>query len=335
MVLEQLGRDFQRIQAAEAREPGSGLATSITLRPAGSRLQQQPQTKGARLSHKRAAEQEPLDDGEAFTDLFGGGGLRSAAAPARSAAAIEALLPELEVNHQVLCAVSDALEAADPQAHLSPERIDSLCALVAATFAAQRGTTDAASASAPAAAAASAASDDGSQDKLVSVIVRGVLEKYAGELVSDCGRSLVSDLESVLYDEMVFERVVAQVDKTYAEEISELRKTQSELKQEETQLMRQRAEDVRKLQDERVQRYSVILRGGDGGEEQQAGGGWGEGCEEPCFFSTHFPRLCSPQTTSPPSLCWKATLKVRMRRMRMATRQMQRRRTTTTLATIR
>lgn len=52
-----------------------------------------------------------------------------------------------------------------------------------------------------------------------------------------------------------------QVDKSYTEEIAELRKTQSELKHEEGALMRQRAQDMRKLQDERVQRYSMVLRG--------------------------------------------------------------------------
>lgn len=52
-----------------------------------------------------------------------------------------------------------------------------------------------------------------------------------------------------------------KVDKSYTEEIAELRKTQSELKHEEGALMRQRAQDMRKLQDERVQRYSMVLRG--------------------------------------------------------------------------
>jgi len=47
--------------------------------------------------------------------------------------------------------------------------------------------------------------------------VRGVLEKYSmQELDFEVVEDVLRDLESVLYDEMIFDRIIQEVDRSYA-----------------------------------------------------------------------------------------------------------------------
>ena len=117
--------------------------------------------------------------------------------PEQDSLLVSAFQSEIELNRQVLAAVDLALANAGPTSHMSPERISSLCDLVTATLQEERE--------------ANGAVDEDADSSLMAVVVRGVLEKYAGEAVADCGRRVVSDLENVLYDEMIFERIVTQV----------------------------------------------------------------------------------------------------------------------------
>lgn len=50
------------------------------------------------------------------------------------------------------------------------------------------------------------------------------------------------------------------MDESYAEEIGELKKAQESLREEEKALAQQRAKDLQKLQDERSQRFAMVLR---------------------------------------------------------------------------
>lgn len=116
---------------------------------------------------------------------------------------VSAFQPEIELNRQVLAAVEMALSKAGPTSHMSPERVSSLCDLVTATLHAERE--------------ANGGLEDDSDASLMAVVVRGVLEKYAGEALADCSRRAIADLENVLYDEMIFERIVTQVRRTMLE----------------------------------------------------------------------------------------------------------------------
>jgi hypothetical protein len=116
---------------------------------------------------------------------------------------VSAFQPEIELNRQVLAAVEMALSKAGPTSHMSPERVSSLCDLVTATLHAERG--------------ANGGLEDDSDSSLMAVVVRGVLEKYAGEALADCSRRVFADLENVLYDEMIFERIVTQARRTMLE----------------------------------------------------------------------------------------------------------------------
>ena len=51
----------------------------------------------------------------------------------------------------------------------------------------------------------------------LTLAVRGVLEKYlTRSLDQEVAEAVLRDLENVLYDEMIFDRIIEQVDRSYA-----------------------------------------------------------------------------------------------------------------------
>lgn len=58
------------------------------------------------------------------------------------------------------------------------------------------------------------------------------------------------------YDEMVFHKVMQKVDKSYLDEIKELQATRGDLQTEEERLMKQREQDLLRLQRERWARFA-------------------------------------------------------------------------------
>jgi hypothetical protein len=138
--------------------------------------------------------------------------------------------------------ITDIFEGED--AVLTSNVIDALCEVVEATSAVH-GRQDEEESRLPAAASAASAAETESMVREVLVLlgwrafrlwchlsnrpawvrhglqltlaVRGILEKYEGRQLGESTKvSLLRDLENVLYDEMIFDRIIEQVDRSYA-----------------------------------------------------------------------------------------------------------------------
>ena len=84
--------------------------------------------------------------------------------------------------------------------------------------------------------------------------IRDSLVKYVGRSISDQSDAILRDVSDILYDEMIFNKVIHQIDQSYEEEISELQTSHSNLTSDIEKLKKQRQEDLEKLQHERWQR---------------------------------------------------------------------------------
>eukprot|EP00041_Stephanoeca_diplocostata_P030179 m.906289 g.906289 ORF g.906289 m.906289 type:complete len:1458 (-) comp23702_c1_seq2:144-4517(-) len=85
----------------------------------------------------------------------------------------------------------------------------------------------------------------------VASAVRKSLQRYVGSSVADRTEDVLRDVSDILYDIMIFNKVIQQVDKSYLDEISELQTTRTDLDLEVDQLQKQREEDLAKLLRER------------------------------------------------------------------------------------
>lgn len=213
VLLAQMEDDLQALRAEEAAADAGlanidmGGAPQAVHRRAVPRLSfTQRQIRDTAENARRLVEEAsvastgggaPTTDREEVDDATASHGAGSGSLDEQDSLLVSAFQPEIEVNRQVLAAVQSALGGAGPHAHMSPERVSSLCALVSATLEAEAGSDGSPS--------------DDSASSLMAVVVRGVLEKYAGENLRDCGPRVLADLENVLYDEMIFERVITQV----------------------------------------------------------------------------------------------------------------------------
>eukprot|EP01116_Phalansterium_solitarium_P017811 TRINITY_DN4487_c0_g2_i5.p1 TRINITY_DN4487_c0_g2~~TRINITY_DN4487_c0_g2_i5.p1 ORF type:complete len:436 (+),score=143.42 TRINITY_DN4487_c0_g2_i5:218-1525(+) len=87
-------------------------------------------------------------------------------------------------------------------------------------------------------------------DEKLSNTVRQILVSYVGRDLLLSKEDLVRDVSDVLYEEMIFSKVLNKVDNTYLQEIEALQN-------EERRLLEQREEDLLRLQDERSSRLSL------------------------------------------------------------------------------
>eukprot|EP00043_Microstomoeca_roanoka_P013068 m.127546 g.127546 ORF g.127546 m.127546 type:complete len:1720 (-) comp15660_c0_seq1:252-5411(-) len=101
--------------------------------------------------------------------------------------------------------------------------------------------------------------------------VRGVMNKFIGNPIDDCRTAALQDLDSLLYDEMIFNKVVEQVDKSYQKEMAELHSAQAELLREEQSLTRERKATMLKLAEDRRHRLLTLIAGSQDIESPKEG----------------------------------------------------------------
>lgn len=85
----------------------------------------------------------------------------------------------------------------------------------------------------------------------LSIALTKALQRYVGMSIADHHEAVLRHVSNILYDAMIFNKVIQQVDLSYREEISGLQATRNELGLEVGQLQQQREEDLDKLFQER------------------------------------------------------------------------------------
>jgi len=93
--------------------------------------------------------------------------------------------------------------------------------------------------------------------QLTSAVTK-VLKQHLHKRISKCTQAILRNVSDILYDVMIFNKVIQQVDKSYEEEISELQASQTHLNEEVDFLQSQRQEDISKLLSEQLERLSKV-----------------------------------------------------------------------------
>eukprot|EP00002_Diphylleia_rotans_P018858 TRINITY_DN364_c0_g1_i18.p1 TRINITY_DN364_c0_g1~~TRINITY_DN364_c0_g1_i18.p1 ORF type:complete len:1494 (-),score=322.52 TRINITY_DN364_c0_g1_i18:222-4703(-) len=87
----------------------------------------------------------------------------------------------------------------------------------------------------------------------------GIFSKFDGTPISENKALLIRDLSSILFDEVIFNRVVNQIQRSYEKDIQDLQTTQEDIAQELQELEDQRDEDIRILQSDRHKRLQDVV----------------------------------------------------------------------------
>ena len=87
--------------------------------------------------------------------------------------------------------------------------------------------------------------------------LREAFTKYENMQIDTCRDEICQNVSDILYDELVFRKVVQQVDLSYHEEIRQLAASQAALQSEQAELMLQRKADLSRLHAERQKRLNT------------------------------------------------------------------------------
>lgn len=149
---------------------------------------------------------------------------------------------EIENNKNIVLALSSYLNQLDPSCARCSEKIIGEAANLVADLAANCNN------------GVGLEHDNTGSTGQLCMAVRETLLKFAGHNIQDESEDVLRAVSDILYDEMIFNKVMKQVDRSYQEEISDLKQRQSSLDNSVQLLHQQRNEDIEKLQRERWQR---------------------------------------------------------------------------------
>jgi hypothetical protein len=94
----------------------------------------------------------------------------------------------------------------------------------------------------------------GDQSAQLQNAIRDSLIKYIGQPTKEQSEAILRDISDILYDEMIFNKVIKQIEQSYTEEIAEMQSGHEDLSANLEILKKQRDQDLTKLQKERWQR---------------------------------------------------------------------------------
>lgn len=95
------------------------------------------------------------------------------------------------------------------------------------------------------------------------------LKKYNGASIESVKADVLRDVGDILYDEMIFYKVISQVDQSYNDEIAGLQQRTGQFEREASQLQSQRTEDISKLLLERQRRLAKIVSESEGSRQTE------------------------------------------------------------------
>ncbi|EGD77745.1 hypothetical protein PTSG_12802 [Salpingoeca rosetta] len=205
-----------------------------------------------------AADDMTIADGRSGHGDGGGGGGGDHRAPPRqpsSDSLLQEFSDDLFVHAVILQQAEGVFDALPSNATLDSNVVNRLCLTIEECL-----RTTAASSTWP----------EACPDELESELaasVRGVMVKHLGSPVAACRARALQDIDSLLYDEMVFNKVIEQVDRSYQKEMAELRVAQAELLREETSLTKERRATMDKLSQDRQQRLQSLISASSKGDD--------------------------------------------------------------------